>query len=193
MAALNFIWQLNTPITKAPRRTLGSESIFQYSGPMASANKSLKHRVFAATAFLALLGAIPLVFTGMTVVEHSRRSAILSSGNRVNALVIGSDDRGTKKLCKVRYVYEIGPTTFSGAVLSCDLMRRYPVGSNLPVRYDLNDPSRPLAEEETTWPAYSIVPILLLIPWSIVAIIIVVSLIKEALAQRRKRERQRNG
>lgn len=162
---------------------------------MANANKSLKHRAFSATAFLALLGVVPLLFTVMTVVEHSRRSAILSSGNRVNASVIGSDDRGAKKLCKVRYVYEIRATPFSGEVLSCDLMRRYPVGSNLPVRYDLNDPSRPLAEEETTWPAYSIVPILLLIPWSIVAIILVVSLIKEALAQRRKRERerQRNG
>ena len=155
--------------------------------------RSLKDRAIGATVFMTVLGAIPFLFAIMIAFEHNRRLNVLSSGERVVASVTRSDANGYKKLCMVRYVFVIRTKSYNGEVVGCDLMHRYPVGSALPVRYALDDPGQPLAQEETTWPAYDVVPIFLLIPWSLVAGIIGTSLIKEALAHRRKRIRRRNG
>jgi hypothetical protein len=177
-------WQLSPQL-----RTFRIEFTLKSGGTNVTV-QSLRKQTVRAIVFLALLGSIPAAFTLMTFSEHQRRLNVLNGGQHVSATVFRSDDKGYKRLCLVQYSFQIGSIRSGGEVVSCDLMRRYPVGSALPVKYASNDPLNPLVQGETTWPAYWIAPVLLLPLWALIAGLIGFSLVKGAIAQTGKRKQQ---
>jgi hypothetical protein len=68
-------------------------------------------------------------------------------------------------------------------------MRRHPKGSSIPVRFDPRDPSGSLPEGETVWPGYTAAPILLWPPWLLVAGILMFGLARDALSNRKGRDK----
>ena len=148
--------------------------------------KSLRERATATALFLFLLALGPALFTYMTLAERGRRVHVLTEGRQIDAMVLRSDDKGYKRLCMVVYAFELNDTYYTGEVANCPLMRRYPTGSRVPVRLDLRDPNGSLPVGETVWPGYVAAPILLWPPWLLVAGILLFSLAREALSQRKK-------
>lgn len=115
-------------------------------------------------AVLLLLAIVPGLFAVGSWREHQRRTQVLEHGQMVKALVMRSDDKGYKHLCVVAYSFNWQNDAYDGKIVDCQTMERYPKGSLIPVRLNPNDPAGSLAEGDSVWPPYAIVPVLLGVP-----------------------------
>ncbi|RZT53219.1 hypothetical protein EV283_2470 [Sphingomonas sp. BK036] len=96
---------------------------------------------------------IGLVSGGIVLDRNARRLQVIDKGEIVLATVSRSDGRAKGK-CLVEYQFERLDIVFNGSVVGCDAMRKFPVGSRIPVRFLASDPHQFVAAGEGPWPGF---------------------------------------
>lgn len=137
-----------------------------------------------------MLVILPICFLCIALIEHSRRVEVLGRGEEAVARVVPSDVRRSRGLCVVDYNFRRNGTDYSGSIVSCDVMQRYPVGSDLPVRFDPEYPEDSLAVGESVWPPYAVAALLTL-PGFFIGAILAFGLVKDRYRSRKRRRRVR--
>ena len=149
-----------------------------------------RNKIKALTALLFLLALVSLPLVGIFYAadrEREERAYVLANGEVGFAKVVRSF-KG--RACAFRYQFELAGVRYEGGDGGCPLVRDYPEGAMVEIRYLSTDPSRSIAIGSNLWPGWAIVPFLLALPILFLAGVIAFSIVtgngRSARATRRK-------
>lgn len=101
-------------------------------------------------------------------------------------------EEGYRRICVIGYRFRVGLADFTGEAVSCPLIRAYPVGAPLPVRYESGNPARSLPVGASAWPSLGLpaltlaLAVVLMPAWLISSVLLVVD---RRRSRRRKAKR----
>jgi hypothetical protein len=129
-------------------------------------------RVLGQALLPTIFLVVGLVSGVIALDRHARRLHVITRGETVLASVTRSDDR-TKGKCLVNYHFDRLGTAFNGSVGGCDAMRKYPIGSRIPVRFSPGDPRQFVAEGEGPWPSFWVFSVMQVVGGSVILALLV--------------------
>ena len=146
--------------------------------------------VAASFFLLALLSTPLLVVFWAAQAENSSRENVLANGNAATATVTRSIQFKLMRGCAFDYEFTVQGVTYEGGKGGCSLVKDYPAGSTLEIRYLASDPQVSHAPGADMWPGWVIVPFLIGIPLLFLfGVLIFEILVRNGRGSRRKQHR----